>query len=542
MTTFLQLSDTACPLAQTFRITGLNGAVLTGVGLFFYSKPSTGSLPVSIELRPITESGFPSSRFVYPGTKISKAPVDVTVSTSFDGSSNETKFSFNEPLFVPPNTELALVVSTNANPGDYRLWVAEMGEYYFGSTTRRITSQPAVGSIFISSNNTTWTPEQTKDIAFKIYQAEFSATGVYATLHSDVPPVTNLSPLTPLNEPIVFTAGADSAQILHPNHGFLVGDKVLLSGIDSDATINGIKGSSIMGPRTITSVDPYGYTIILDSAADSTRRGGGVSVFATEQHVIDSFKIILPKYTPNSTFFNADGSFTTTKSYAGSQTPYQTTTNVKIDLEEKVTFKQPHVIASQLTEDSSLDSTPSTDIKIRFNTGDKYVAPSFNITNAAIEVMHNMIDYQDSASNSNRNTLSTIPFVNETSPTGGTTLARHIARPVTLLDTATSIRVIVDANRPPDADFTVWYRTARKEDNQDISSVSWTAFSKTPTLPNNSNYQDAPTDENFFTFREYRFNVFDLPSFDTYQLKITMNSTNSTRFPRFRNLRTIATI
>lgn len=445
-------------------------------------------------------------------------------------------------MFIPPNTEVALVISTNANPGDYQLWVAEMGEYYFGSTTRRITTQPAVGSIFTSSNNTTWTPEQTKDIAFKIYRAEFNTTGVYATVYPDVPPITNLAALTPLKEPIVFRAGADSAQILHYSHGFLPGDKVVLSGIDSNDTVNGILGRSIMGSRTITAVDPFGYTIDLDSAADSSIRAGGTSIFATEQYVIDSFKLILPKYTPATTFFNADGSFTTTQSYAGSQTPYATTTNVKIDLEKKITFKEPHVIAAQLTEDLLLDSTPSTDIKIRFNTGNKYVAPSFNITNASIEIMHNMIDYQDSASSSNRNVLSTIPFVSETNPTGGTSLAKHVARPVILLDTATSIRVILDANRPPDADFTVWYRTARKEDNQDIGTVSWRAFSKTPTLPDNSNYQDTVTDENYFTFREYRFNVFDLPSFDTYQLKITMNSTNSTRFPRFRNLRTIATI
>lgn len=542
MTTFLQSADTACPLAQSFIVTNPSGAVLTAVGLFFYSKPTSGSIPVSIELRPIEESGFPSSRNFYPGTKVSKAPADVAVSTSFNGSSNETKFVFEDPIFIPPNTEVALVISTNANPNDYRIWAAEMGEYYFGSTTKRITTQPAVGSIFISSNNTTWTPEQSKDIAFKIYRAEFTNTGVYATVYPDVPPAVNLTPLDAIVQPISFTAGADSAQIYHPNHGFLPGDKVVLSGIDSDFTINGIKGRSVMGTRTILKTDPYGYTIELDSAADSTRSGGGLSVTATEQYVIDSFKLIVPKYTPASTFFNADGSFTTTKSYAGGQTPYQTTSNVLINLEDKVTFKQPHVIASQLTEDSSLDSTPSTDIKIRFNTGDKFVAPSFNITNASIEIMHNIIDFQDSAPDSDRNIITTIPFVNETSSRGGSSIAKHIARAVTLLDAATSIRVIVDANRPPEAQFTVWYRTTRKDDGLDLDDVEWTAFSKTSTLPNNSNYQDVVADENFFTFREYRFNVFDLPAFDTYQIKITMNSTNSTSFPRFRNLRTIATI
>ena len=542
MTTFLQSADTACPLAQSFSVTNPSGVVLTAIGLFFYSKPTSGSIPVSVELRPIEESGYPSSRNFYPGTKVSKAPADVAASTSFDGSSNETKFVFEDPIFIPPNTELALIISTNANPDDYRIWSAEMGQYYFGSTTKRITTQLAVGSIFISSNNTTWTPEQSKDIAFKVYRAEFPNTGVYATVYPDVPPAVNLAPLDTILQPITFTGGADSAQIYHPNHGFLPGDKVVLSGLDSDFTINGIKGRSIMGTRTILKADPYGYTIEMDSAADSTRSGGGLSIFATEQYVMDTFKLIVPRYTPTSTFFNADGSFTTTRSYAGSQTPYQTTSDVAINLEDTITFKQPHVIASELTEDSSLGSTPSTDIKIRFNTGDRFIAPSFNITNASIEVMHNIIDFQAAAPDSDRNVITTIAFVSETSSRGGSEIAKHIARAVTLLDAATSIRVIVDANVPLEAEFTVWYRTTRKDDGLDLDDVAWEEFSKTSTMPNNSNYQDVVGDENFLTFREYRFNVFDLPSFDTYQLKITMNSTNSTTFPRFRNLRTIATI
>lgn len=542
MTTFLQLADTACPLAQTFKVTNSTGAVITGVGLYFYSKPAAGNLPVSVELRPVTESGFPSSRYVYPGTKVSKAPSEISVSTSFDGTSNETKFSFNEPVYIPPNTEVALVISSNATPGDYQLWVAEMGEYLFGSTQKRITSQPNSGSFFSSSNNTTWTAEQLKDIAFKVYRANFIKSGVYATVHPDVPPVTNLTTLNALKQPIIFSAGADSAQVLHLNHGFLPGDKVVLSGIDSDFTINGMKGSSVIGQRTIKAVDPYGYTIELDSAADSSRRSGGITLFATEQYNLDKFHLILPRYEPAATKINVDGTFTTTTSFAGNETPYQTTGPVRITLGEAYAFKEPHVITSAITEDSSLSGSPSTDIKIRFNTGSPWVAPSVNINTASIEVMHNMIDYQDSASTTNRNILTTIPFVNETSPSGGTTLARHLARPITLLDTATSIRVLVDANRPPNSDFTVWYRTARKEEGENIGTKSWTAFSKTPTFPNTSNYSDVVTDENFFTFREYRFNVFDITEFDTYQIKITMNSTKSTFFPRFRNLRTIATI
>jgi hypothetical protein len=542
MTSPFSLADTSNPLAQTFRVIEPGGSVLTGVGLFFYSKPASGSIPITLELRPIADGGSPSSRYVYPGTRVTLAPSAVLASTSFNGSSNETKFTFEEPIYIPENTELAFVLHTNAEPGDYQIWQATMGEYFAGSTQKRITAQPATGSFYASSNGTSWTAEQLKDVSFKIYKARFNTTGVFAALYPDVPPPTKLAHLPQLADPLFFTADSAAVKVLHFNHGFLVGDVVSLSGLDSATSYAGVLGSSIIGNRTLTAVDPYGYTFNMDSSADSSVRAGGLNIFATEQYTIDAFRTVIPRQEPPGTLLLSDGDFTTSKSFAGSQQPYVTTSNVLVSLGEIVSFKQPHVLAAATTETNSLSGDPSTEIRIRFNSNNVNVAPSINIADASFETQSVFIDYQDSASTSGRNLITTLPFVSETQPSGGTTAAKYLGKPITLADYATSIRVLIDANRPSLSDFSVWYRVASTDGDTSIYDTNWTQFSKTSTLPNNSNYNDTPTDDNFTVFREYEFNQYDLTDFNQFQIKITMNSRNSAKYPRFQNLRIISTI
>jgi len=541
MSNYLQLTEIINPLAQTFRIVQRHGAVLTGIGLFFSSKTS-GSNPITLELRPVDDGGNPSSRFVYPGTRVTLTPASVNTVSSFDGSSGETKFTFPEPFYAPENTEIAIVVHTNAAAGDYKIWVAEMGQYFFGSTERRIVSQPEAGSFFASSNGTSWTAEQSKDIAFKVYKAVFTAGTSIAVLNPDVPPLKRISSEPVLENPLFFTSSSSSLKVLHPNHGFQVSDRVALSGLDSASRYSGVLGSSIMGDRQITAIDPYGYTFTMDSSADSSVRAGGINILATEQYVIDEARLILPSTTPITTSLFAVGDFTTTKSFAGNEEAYLTTPNLRIPLDDAGLFREPHVVASSLQETNRLSGNPSTEIKINLNVTDTAVAPYFNITEAAFDVGANMIDYQDSAAAPGRNTLSTIDFVPETAAFGGTTFAKHLTIPYTVLETATTLKILVDANRPAGTDFDIWYRTANLDDTSTtISNKEWTVVSKTPTAPDRSNYTDLPTDDDPKVFREYSFELFDLPDFNQYQLKITMNSQKSTRIPRFRNLRTIAT-
>ena len=205
-------------------------------------------------------------------------------------------------------------------------------------------------------------------------------------------------------------------------------------------------------------------------------------------------------------------------------------------------FVDPHVVASHEQEVAAtkLNGEASTKIRINLETYNKYTAPYFNVNASSINVLSNFIDYQDSDGGlTNRNAMSTLDYVVESQPDGGTTASKHLTIPYSLQDTATSIRILVDATRPDTSDFTVWYRTRSTNDETPIQEKNWIAFSKTSNPPNASNYNDRGYHE---TFKQYEFNVYDISDFDTYQIKITINSSRSTMTPVFRNLRTIATI
>lgn len=557
MTGILQLTEQLNPLAQTFRVTESGGSVITSVGLFFEKAPAVSDLqiPVTIELRPVTESGSPSGFRFIPGTRVSATPAQIraVASTTFS-SSTEYKFTFREPVYIPANVEIAICAYTNAKVGQYKIYAGTIGEHVSGSTTKLVTHNLNAGVFFQSSNGTVWSKDQYTDIAFKVYRANFTNTDQTAVMVVDAPPKKRLTENTFTDDitqypsdPLRFTSGSTKMRVIHPAHGFIVGDKVTLStdsdGFDSASTISGIKGSSILGTRSIDSADVFGYTLTIDSAADSSIRAGGTGLLATEQYVLDHATVNIPAVMPPNTQLTAQGSFTTHKSFAGSQNAYQTTSGVALPMDQGFSLNDPHVVASTAQEDdpTKLNGNASTTIKVKMTTANKFAAPYLNVNAASLESVAYLIDYQDSDNSvvRNRNTITTIDYTTETQSDGGTTGSKHITIPFTLEDTATSIRVMVDAIRPASTDFTVWYRTAQTASETLIGETPWIAFSKTINPPNKSNYSQIGITEEF---RQYEFNVYDISDFDQYQIKITMNSTNSVNVPIFANLRTIATV
>lgn len=554
MTSYLQLTDVTAPLAQTFRITEPSGVVLTGIGLYFYSKPgaSDPDLPVSIELRPVTEGGNPSSVETYSGTRVDKVKADITASTTFNASTGETKFTFPEPFYVPPNIELALTVYTNSKPGDYQIWIAEMGEFVSGSTSQRITTQPNVGSFFTSSNGTTWTPEQNKDIAFKIYQAKFNSVNSVAYLAADTPPENKLAYIDALENPFKFTAASNKVKVLHGAHGFLVNDTVRITGLDSATEYAGVLGSSILGKRTILEKDPYGYVFQMDSAADSSVRSGGLNAITSDQYMIDTMKLTIPNQQPQLTNISTKGFFTTGNSHAGAFTAYQSVNNVDITPFNWYQPDRPFVLASEHQESDRLSSLPSTFFEAVMHTDNVNVAPYININNSSLEIGNNLIDFADSngrfagaggydsSGSDGRNKLAVTTYVPEQNPTNGTATAKHITVPIYLAEDATSIRVFVDAMKPAAAQFDVWFRTGKQDEfNDPLWNKNWQRFSLEPDV---SNYRSVAPSSTLSEFSEYRFQAEGLPEFDSYQFKIVMYSVNSARPPIFKNFRTIATV
>jgi hypothetical protein len=175
------------PLAQSFVVGGniespdssreglttddSNGAFLTAVDLFFAKKDS-GNATVKVEIRTM-ELGTPTR--VVIGNSVTLRPSEVSVSTD---ASIATKVTFDEPIYLPPGREYAVVIISE-NSDQYEMWTAVMGEKTVNTkdlpdvNAVTYSKQFAMGSLFKSQNGSIWTANQYQDLKFKLYKAQF---------------------------------------------------------------------------------------------------------------------------------------------------------------------------------------------------------------------------------------------------------------------------------------------------------------------------------------------------------------------------------
>lgn len=147
------------PLAQTFTLPV--SQQISGVELWFAAVPTSAT---SVQIRD-TIAGVPGQ------TVIASA---VRNPSQISGSGTPTTFTFESPVSLLAGTEYAIVVLCNDATG--ALAVAELGKFD-ANAQKWITSQPyTVGVLLSSSNASTWTPHQDRDLTFRLLRASYSAT------------------------------------------------------------------------------------------------------------------------------------------------------------------------------------------------------------------------------------------------------------------------------------------------------------------------------------------------------------------------------
>lgn len=146
------------PLAQTFTIN--ETCQIGAVDLWFAAK---GSSKVLVQIRE-TSNGIPTQSVI---AECTLAPADIN-------TTSHTRASFATPVQLIANTEYAIVALCDDAVAELR--VAELGK--FDSTAQRwVTSQPyQVGVLLSSSNASTWTPHQDRDLTFRLHKAVFTQT------------------------------------------------------------------------------------------------------------------------------------------------------------------------------------------------------------------------------------------------------------------------------------------------------------------------------------------------------------------------------
>lgn len=202
------------PVAQTFTVSSLGGAFVTGVDVFFQEA---GNRPVSIEIR-TTNNGVPSSKIV-PLTEVTKSPQEILTS---ENGSVATKFEFASPVYLQDAETYALIVKTD-EPG-CQIFVSELGQSDI-ITNNIVTSQPLTGSLFLSQNTQEFQINPLLDLKFTLYQAKFDITATLTAAFRAVPPTTTNLDINPFE----ISTGTTKIRVSAKNHGFAAGDKVVIS-------------------------------------------------------------------------------------------------------------------------------------------------------------------------------------------------------------------------------------------------------------------------------------------------------------------------
>lgn len=156
----VQNARSACvtdPLAQTFVTP--SAAHLVGVDLWF---AQAGATDVVVQLRTVS-NGLPT-RNILAEARLAPAAIQV--------NGNSTRAAFAVPYYAQAGEELAIVVLSN--DAETALAIAELGKW---DGSAWITAQPyTIGVLLSSSNNSTWTAHQDRDLRFRILAADYTQT------------------------------------------------------------------------------------------------------------------------------------------------------------------------------------------------------------------------------------------------------------------------------------------------------------------------------------------------------------------------------
>lgn len=167
------------PIAQTFFIDRDNfkdGVFLSDVDIFFAEKPDS-NIDVQVYIVP-TELGIPTENII-PGSKVIKPQEDVNVSgrePSSNSAIQPTNFKFEYPIHLKSGVEYALVVFSNST--EYRVWTSVLGQRDI-RTQNTITTNSNIGVLLKSQNTRTWTPDQTRDLTFKLNRCVFASSKTF---------------------------------------------------------------------------------------------------------------------------------------------------------------------------------------------------------------------------------------------------------------------------------------------------------------------------------------------------------------------------
>lgn len=569
--------DGGDPLAQTFFTYGISGGCfVTKIDIWFQSKDS--GLPVVLEIRNVV-NGYPSNTLVSKWASATLNPSQVNVSNN---SSVATTFTFSRPIYLEENQDYCFVLLANSNK--YNVWTSKFGDVSV-ETGNTIFEQPYIGSLFKSENNKTWTAEQTEDIKFKIYKAEFDISAP-KSFTSKV----NAPPILVYGSDFSVTSGSPVVTVNLPfQHANKTGDKIVLSGV-AGGNYRGIPVATLSNPLgfSITTSSPYSLTFNCGANATSTGTlkssgilnavdvdnggsgyvspsvvltGGGASTQATVSAVVVGGVIVRVDVLTAGVGYTSTPTITVTDAFGVgavltpiSEALFGTSLNRKFqDIIPLVFSQQPqgteitntvrtsdenYVMGQhELFEINKAKSTNKSAVLVNQQTetlsfggaDSTQVITTLNSKNSNVSPL---IDLSEQPRLFLRNYLinDSTNAASELAADSGTAYARYISKKTTIDTVSKGVRLFVSAASVEDTSFDVFFRTSLSTNNTSHTSGAWVSLN-CDVSRNLSNSVDE--------FKDYVFYLDSISPFDVYDIKIVMYSNVNYLYPKIDNYRCI---
>ena len=276
--------------------------------------------------------------------------------------------------------------------------------------------------------------------------------------------------------------------------------------------------------------------------------GGGKEIFASQNIQFNQIYPIIHVLSPGETAFSARTRTVSGTSAGGSEISFRDQGFQAVQLDAINPLSSPRLVASPLNENEYLSDLPlnrSNTLSIRLLSGDRNLSPIVDTMNSSIVYIRNRLNKPiDDYANDNRVKL------NSNDPHAGV----YISNRVDLKNPATSLQVIISAQRAESADFRVLYKlfnTTVSEGEQsyelfpgfdNLRDTTGDGFGdQVISVARNNGRPDAKvpssTDGEFL---EYQFTADNLTEFTGFVIKVVFSGTNEAEAPRLGDLRAIA--
>ena len=177
-----EISGYSDPLAQTVYIDPVKyprGVFLKSVDLYFSSKDSLSTIPVTVQVRP-TLSGYPHPSKVLPfASAIRYSDTITTTNLISSGSADRTNFAFSTPVYLLAGREYAICVSTNSP--NFSVFTGKVGSSILRASEEdakiNVAKQPMMRSLFKAQNSGRLTKNENETLALRLNLCRFTSSG-----------------------------------------------------------------------------------------------------------------------------------------------------------------------------------------------------------------------------------------------------------------------------------------------------------------------------------------------------------------------------